>query len=332
MILFVNSANYPGLSVLNMTKLSDLFTDSYITATLNFEDGEIRANATSYPNKALAALLTKYPSKAINTDFLFKYPSAQIDGFASYNLNPQLVIALVKFAGADGVANQGLSGSGFDFTIDDIAKAFNGDFNMVFSDFSMQQKSVDDNGEYKLPQPMVSNQPSYKYIFTAGIGDKVIFNKMLSALVAKGGITGENGNYSIPSNATPVTIKVTDNAVFIASDADVLQSYLAGTAKANIAADVKDNIKGNAAAFYVDVNKILQAVPEDTSSRLIMEDAKATFKDIIATGTVFDGTAAKGTFELRTFNDKENSLYTLVRFFANTAKFEKEQKKKMSGM
>ena len=49
----------------------------------------------------------------------------------------------------------------------------------------------------------------------------------------------------------------------IANDSTLLQQYLAGKGNAAIPAVVADKSKGKSFAFYVDINKILQAMPED---------------------------------------------------------------------
>ncbi len=97
MLFFVNSSSNPASSILNMTKVADLFKDSYASGTLNFEDGAVKVAFKSYSNKILSDIIKKYPSVGLDESMVTRYPSSDIDGFVNLSFNPQMLIELVKF-------------------------------------------------------------------------------------------------------------------------------------------------------------------------------------------------------------------------------------------
>lgn len=322
MMFFVNSGLSQGsLSFLDMTKMSDLTKGSYATGTANFEDGKIVASFSSHVSPAMADILKKYPSKSIDMGALEKYPSP-INGFMAASFDPQLIIAVLKYAGMDLLANQTLQQFGVNFTLDDVVKAFKGDFTVITSDFGVEEKTVSDYGGIKLPKPITTKKPVFKLLFNASIGDKASYDKVVSGLASKGIMVQENGQYVV-QGMKGMSMKVTDKNLYVASDNDVISQYEAGSpGKANLPSDIHDKIKGKAFAMYFDMNKLFQIMPGGPADEAAIDTAKATFRDFVVTGDNFDGKLSKGAMELRFVNDKENSLVTLLRFIISEGKME----------
>jgi hypothetical protein len=89
--------------------------------------------------------------------------------------------------------------------------------------------------------------------------------------------------------------------------------------------------------MYVDVAGMMNAWPRDTSAMAndAINNARNTFKDVIITAENFDGKSIHGLFDLRTMNDKENSLATLVKYISSTAssfKIERKNNEEMMPM
>ena len=124
--------------------------------------------------------------------------------------------------------------------------------------------------------------------------------------------------------------------LIIASDNSLVQQYLSGKGNAAIPADIANNSKDKAADFYVDINKILQSLSAnaESSDHAAMEAAKSTFKNATGTTTTWNGKYFESTFELNTMNNNENSLASLIKFFASVSqKIAKEEERlKSSGM
>lgn len=325
MIFWTNSTSATAaIPFIGVTKLADLLKDSYTASTINFENGKIEANCKSYSNKTLADILKKYAGPTVDMDMVNKYP-AQADGFTTFSFKPELLVELIKFSGFDGMANQQLAEMGL--TLDDLAKLFKGDFAIIFSDIHEEEKPNTYDPEIKMKEPTGS------LVFDAKIGDKALYDKVAAKLYEKG-LMEKNGNMYVPKNLSGEgnSWSVTDKDMVIATDSALLNQYLAGNAgKANIPSDIAALTKGKSVAFYLNINKILEAFSSAEPNSQTLTNAKQVFKDMYATVGNFDGKQTNSVFALRTMNDNENSLTTLIKFIIKESKEIKSAEQSMHG-
>jgi len=311
-----SSSIFDQVPMLGMTKVSDLFKDTYTAGTINFEDGKIVADTKSYSSKALQDIIKKHPSQDLDFKMITQYPSSNIDGFISFSFNPELLIDILKYSGFDGQANQFLGDLGF--TIEDVAKAFKGDVAAVVSDLTVVTKP---NPYYPAA---TTKQPEVKFIFNAKVGDKASYDKVMGALEKKGLVSKSGNEYRITSFNVGVPYSIDDKNILVGLDSTVLQSYKAGNGKADLPDDIKSKSSGQAMSAFIDISKILTAIPLDSGAKAeevaLMDKAKATFKNISATSGHFDGKLSKSEIELKFVDDKKNSLVNLLEFFAAAAK------------
>ncbi|MEX6688375.1 DUF4836 family protein [Danxiaibacter flavus] len=315
--VFTNSSGLlNNVPMLSMTKASDLLNNAYSATTINFEDGEIVASSKGYSSPALKDILKKYPGQKINMDMINKYPSSNVDGFILLSFNPQILIDIIKYSGFDVQANQYLNEMGF--TLDDVAKAFKGEFSFVVSDLAVVKQP---NPYY--PQ-MTMTKPDMKYLFNAKVGDKASFEKVMNTLVSKGMLTKNGDQYLLPQNFPGTSYLINSKDIIVASDSAMVGQYSAGSAKATFTSDVDGKVSGKPFGAYVDINKILQAFPLDSSSTAdqvaTMNKAKTTFKDLVGSTENFDGKLIKSSMQLRMVDGKKNSLASLAEFLAEAAK------------
>lgn len=318
-VLWTSSGNtLAAIPFVGMTKASDLFKDSYAAGYVTFEDGKVTATYKSYCNQQLSDILKKYAGPTVDLSMVEKYPTANLDGFALFSFNPQLVGEIIRFIGLDGTANSWLT-SNFGFTLDDVTKAFKGDFAIVTSDIGEKEVTSPYNPSFKY------KTTTAKYLFNAKVGDKVAYDKVTGALASKGALIATSSGFTVKLGGE-VSVNIDEKNVLIASDSALLLQYKAGSGKTTIPGDVKDKVKGKAAGFYCDITKVLNAFsPSDSASQETHRLAVQSFKSVIATGDNFDGKNMKGNFELVTGNDKENSLATIIKFSAATARIEKQR-------
>lgn len=300
-----SSAMLSTVPMLGMTKISDLLKDTYSGGVINFENGKVEADYTYYPGKALADMLKKYGGPTIDMAMIEKYPSNNVDGFMALSFNPAFIAEIIRFIGLEGTANQFLTNVGF--TVEDITKAFKGDFAFVLSDLAVEEK----------PNPMFPEEkdtkPSFKFIFNAKVGDKASYDKVRSALAAKGMLV-QTGTSYVPAGNSEMPIVLEDKNIYAASDSAILNTYKGGSGKIMVAGDALSRAKGNPFAGYIDIAKILNVIPVDSAGTAVMNAAKATFKDAYFSAENYSGNTSKGHFELRTGNEKENSLATILKF------------------
>jgi hypothetical protein len=332
MAVYLNSSSQPANPIIGLTKLSDFTKGSYAVATVDFENGKVACTITSHGSQVMADLLKKYPMRTIDINLLDKYPS-QIEAFIISSFDPQLLSATLQYMGVDALINSGMQQMGINLTITDIFKAFKGDFVLVGSDLGTQSKTVTSYGNYKLAQPVTTNVPTYKFLANVTI-DKPAYSLVASALAQKGMMAENNGQYIIPNlSSLGFAMGTTDKNLYIASSADLIQQYEAGNAgKSNLPAEIHDKIKDKVFAMYIDVNKIISAIPEPTNEKASFDDAKATFKDFLITMDKTNDNISNANMDIRLMNGNENSLVTFLRYAIAEKKNENKRKMNMPGM
>lgn len=318
-IFFWSSSNgaLSTIPMVGMSKASDLFKDTYTSGAINFEDGEVDVDLKSFPNATFADTLKKYAGPKVDMDLLNKYPGA-VNGYALFSFDPKLVVAILNFAGVLQTANQFLQNQGY--TLDDVVKAFKGDFAIIFSNIAMQQKEVQG---YKYSAPVAH------LIVDAAIGDKASYDKIVSQLAKQGLMVQKNGQYvpaMLDENPQGYTMYSDNKNIVFSSDSALLKQYVAGSGKVSLPDGINSKTKGTAVSFYVDIASILNVVPKDSSSGEAVNAAKQTFKDVIATSDNYSNGEIKGHAELHTVNEKENSLATLTRYFGSLSQTMKRMK------
>ncbi|CAN5797922.1 hypothetical protein BH10BAC2_BH10BAC2_30550 [soil metagenome] len=314
MLFWSNSSSaFSSVPFLGMTKIADLFKDSYGAGVINFEDGKITANFKSYSGKDLAAIWEKYKGPQVDMNMVNQFPLAS-QGYAAFSFNPQIIAEMVKYGGFESTVKQTLEKAGF--TMEDVLKIFKGDFAIVFGGVGYEEASYTFGDQvYK------SKKPAAKVIFNATIGDKAAYDKVISKLAEGENDMFEmkNGQY-VPKQLDGMAWSMDGKNLIIATDSLLLQQYLAGKGNAAIPANIADRSKGKSMAMYVDINNILGSLATDSIGGDAMKTAQATFNDVIATSDNYNGKFVASNIELKMKDEKQNSLVSLVKFFAEMSK------------
>jgi hypothetical protein len=308
-----SSGSVAAIPFVGMTKAADLLKDAYNAGTVNFEDGKAVATFKMFTSKALSDILKKYAGPTVDLSMVEKYPSSAIAGFASFAFNPKILVDVLQYSGLDAMVNQFLTKVGFNFTLADIASAFKGDFAIICSDISQQETAPDaDMPSFK------TRHTSARFLFNARVGDKAAYDKISTQLVAKGILLQQGDQLVLAEGGSMGTARINDKNVLLATDSLLLQQYSAGTGKADIPGDIKSKVKGKNFGMYIDIARLIQAFPSHDSA--LTDMGLHTFKDFVATTDNFDGQNIKGNMELRTVNEKENSLASILKFAAAAQK------------
>ena len=303
------SGSLNALPMLGMTKIGDLFQDTYTDGTIDFENGKIIASAETHFNKTLSDILEKYPSREIDKSMISRYPQT-INGFGIVAFNPKVIIDILHYLGYDMMADNYISQMGF--TMNDVVNAFSGDVAIMFSDFKMEDRTAP-----QMPG-MPAKKPGGEFLLNLGIGDKTAFDKVMNGLVGKNILSKNGDEYEFGFfGKHNFVIEATDENLFIASDDALVKAYEAGNNKSALTSDVENGIKNKSMAIYVDVASMLhKSNTPDTSGLKTMQAAQATFKNFIASTDKSNGKSTTGNFELNMMNTNENSLASLVKFIA----------------
>ena len=159
-----------------------------------------------------------------------------------FNFNPQIIAEIIRFGGLESTVNQYLQKQ--ELTLDDILKAFKGDFSIVFSDFGIKEKEYNSNGN-----KFSVKQPSAKLLFNATIGDKAAYDKIVSKLADQGLMEMKNGQYVPKAMGDEFAYNMNGKNLILATDNNLIQQYLSGKGNAAIPADIADKSKGKTFAI-----------------------------------------------------------------------------------
>jgi hypothetical protein len=274
----------------------------------------------SYYNKDLVNLIKKNPSPGLNSGIIENYPG-NVNGFAAISFNPKLISEIIRFIGMDGTINQFLQGQQFNLNMDDIAAAFKGDIAVILSNLRQEEVNSEFNPGHTYKKTAVD------YLVNIPIGDKKKYDKLMSELVAKGLLEQKDGQY-IPKGAgadTSVAFSTDDKGIIVASSKSLIQQYKSGNSKVNLPTEVKRNIDGKVFSLYADLQSILLQVPSTGIDSFYSAKARQTFKDFSGFNDKLKDDFIYSNFRLRTMNDQENSLVTLLKYASDLSAYEKKE-------
>ncbi|HEX8332617.1 MAG TPA: DUF4836 family protein [Segetibacter sp.] len=316
--LWVNHAGSSAMIPVPLPKVTELTENSYSAATLNFEDGKIVMDSKTYTSKAMGEILEKHTGSAVNLDMVRNYPSNNVNAFFVASFNPEFINGVVRFLEVGGFVDQFLTRTmGANYTLQDVLKAVKGDVALVVSDMNFKTfpRNVDSTSD---SPAQAFNMSGTKILLNMPVGDKAQMNKLFDKLVEQQMVVKVGNEYKL----SPVLSKmgyhlsVDEKNVLVASDSMLVSQYRSGTAKSNIDQNLLDGFKGKSSAGFVDLERIMNTMPPDSSSAESLAIAKNTFKNIRGYTENFNGKHIEGHFEVNMTDNKENSLTSLLKFMA----------------
>jgi hypothetical protein len=331
------NSSLAGLSMLplQIPKLEELLKDNYVTATLSFDDGKIVAKSTSYTNQLLGTVLKQYAGPTVNLSMIENYPSQNINAIVLAAFNPEIFGGILKQLEVEGLVNSFMEKTGV--TSQDLYKSLKGDIAAVVSDINMTNLEPDSKTD---ETSMRKKKPFGKMIVTAPVGDKVAFAKVMDKGVEQGFLKKQGTTYKAGGlmSFMGLYIIADEKNLTIASDSLTYVQYISKATKSTINKEALDKFRGKSTVFYFDIAGTLNGFTKDPSGAYnhSLNNAKSTFKDVIATSDNFDGKNIKAQLEIRLQNEKQNSLVTLTSLLTDIAvdmrvqaKREKEMEEKL---
>lgn len=293
----------PGMAALSMINLSKIYNGSRVTGTVSFDDGKINADFKSYSGKEMTELEKKYSGDKINAEMVKSIPSKDVAALFAFNFKPEGLREYLKLLGVEGFANMGTAMLGFN--TDDFIKANKGDILLALTD--LKQDS--------------SGKPDFSVIFSASIGDKPSFNK----LVAAGNKIGKErfGTDNSPS----IFHNMNDKYFALGNKQQHVDTYLKGSSNTDF--DFFDKIAGSAGGGYINFQYILKSMGESAkkdSFDLAMYNATLTMWDnMIAYGGGFKSGGSVQHFEINLVDKKTNSLKQLNNYLGTLGIIQKKR-------
>ena len=306
----LGSSDMPGMAALSMINFKKIYEGSRATGTVNFDNGKINADFTSYSGKEMTDLVKKYSGDKINSDMLKRIPSKNVAGLFALNFKPEGIREYLKLLGLEGFANMGTAFLGFN--LDDFIKANKGDIMLAVTDF------VQDS----------SGRPDLGVIFSASIADKPSFNKLIEAgkKLSKEKFNGENG--------PAISYNMNENYFAIGNKKQDVDKYIASANNSSL--DFLDKITGNSSAAYVNFQSLLKAMSvdaqKDSLGYLIYDASLKMWDNFIFTGTGFSNGGSTSHMEINLLDKNTNSLKQLNKYLGVLGAVKKKQDERYKGI
>ncbi|MBC7936769.1 MAG: DUF4836 family protein [Rhizobacter sp.] len=290
----------PGMEALAMINMSKLYEDSRYAATASFENGQIKVDMKSYAGKEMTDIYKKYSGSKVSSEMAEHLPAKDIAVFFAMNFKPEGIKEFIKLTGMEGLVNMGTAFLGFN--MDDFIKANKGDILLAVSDFA-----VDSFG-----------RPNPKVLFSASIGDKASFDKLMAAGVKMGKAEmGEN-----------VAYQKNDKYFVIGNDKTANDQFINGKGGSKPA--FWDKISGGPIAGYVNLQVILNAmkgeIGRDSFGLRTLQASQKFWNDIILSGGEFKDGGIVQHVEINLLDKTTNSLKQLNKYIDELAVIEKQKK------
>ena len=286
-----------------LPQVKELLGNSYMAATLNFEDGKVVVDSKSYYSKEMKDLLTKYMGTEADMSLVEKYPSANVSGFMVMNMNPEIINNVVKKLEMGGIADAQLTTMmGSNYTLADMLKSIKGDMAVIVSDIAAGSQ--------------------FKMLGNIAIGDKIQMFRLMDKLVEMKMMVKTPGGYSLASamQQKGFVANVDEKNILMSNNDMLVNAYKDKSGKATIDKEVLDQLKGKQMAVYVNFQSIMNGMSQnanpfsDSSMTNTIAKAKETFKDMRMYVNKYDGKDLSAHYELNFVNAKENSLASLLKF------------------
>ena len=245
-------------------------------------------------------------------------PSDNVVGVVAFHFQPEGLKELVKLSGVGPLIDIMLSRQA-GFSVDDFVKANKGDLLLVFSDLHMKKDSIRvDDAKGTSAKPFVINKPEVKVLFSAAIGDKDAFSKLMN--IGKEMAQGDEEMH-YKSNA---------NYFAIGNDANMVDQYIAG---GNHNQPFLDKISGNAIGGFADIQKILLATPpdpdKDSATKQMWDLSLKMWDNAVLTGGDYSGGGYNHQFELNLMDKNTNSLRQLFQYAMTMSALEQKKMKQV---
>jgi hypothetical protein len=304
---FSASGSLPGpMAMLNISKLTE---GAVTTATISFENGKIVADTKSYGGKELTELYKKYSGGSFDKSMVKNIPSQNVAGLLAMNFKPEGLREFIKLLGVDGMANMGAAKLGF--TMDDFIKANKGDILFAVTDIK------DDSLAGKDAQ----------VFFSASIGDKTSFNKLIDAGKTIGSSMGGG------AAAEKIAYSVNDKYFVISNKKAAADTYLAGSANSSFG--FLDQISGGPIGAYVNFQYIFNAIKKENTDSLDLASFTAnskTWDNMIISGGNFKDGGITQHIEINLVDKNTNSLKQLNSYVGTMAAIEEKKKAQRAAM
>lgn len=308
--------NTPAAGALSMLNLEKLYKGAVTAASFNFDNGAIRIKSKSYVGEELSKLYKKYGGGELSEDMLKRMPGKDVMAVIALHFNPDGLKEFLKLINLDGLFNMGTASLGF--SLDDFIKANKGDILIGLSDLKLVADTTDAGEDGAVSaQP----KPDFNFIFSASIGDKDAFGKLIKS--------GEKLSSTFLASGNSQLAQFSDGKYFaLGNSKETVDAFFAGKAGNSIA----DKLKGSAGGLYFNLQSLLRVmgneVSQDSSAKKIYDASLKLWDDILAKGSSFSNGASEQTVEVNLVDKNTNSLKQLNQYAITISEVIRDKKRR----
>ncbi len=271
-----------------LTNIVDL-SDSYYGVQVNFEKGEIVADAEFYGNDSYNEKFGNIVKDGTDSGVLSEVPGAESIGLLSLALNVDAVVTLVDALGAKEQLNGALMMAGM--KAEDLPKTLNGD--IILSVLRMEE-----------PANMM---PDGDLALVIGLNDKTKIENLLTQATGMGAVQEEDDHYVVAAAPVPVHLYLKDNALIAVGFQEFAQKYKDGSA-GNLGGEGKEVSAKSGIGLFLDFSKLPEFIKEEMD-----KDGGAAIKEMQSFKLTMNkgGNGAKMNAVVKLNNSEENSIIVL---------------------
>lgn len=297
-----------GVAALSMLNLGKLYEGSFYTGSMNFENGRIDVDFTSYAGKELSDIYKKYSGSKLNTEMIKRIPTKDVGFLFAMSFKPEGLKEFIKLLGVEGFINIGAAQAGL--TFDDFIKANKGDILLSVSDIKKDS----------------FGGPKVNALFAASVGDKPSFEKLVNAanLLARGKMGSDADKM--------VSYSLGDQYFSIGTDKATVNKFL-NTANNNNFSFI-DKASGSPSLFYINIPVIMTGLAGDSKrdslDEIVYQTSLKTWETIIATSSGYQDGGMSQHLEINLSDKNINSLKQLNQYIGKLGSVQEEKRKRMN--
>jgi hypothetical protein len=276
--------------------------DSYMTAMLNFENGQIVVDSKYYDNNEESKKYKEVFKDKVSPDVITNVPGQTIIGMLSLAVDMKKLYTVLDNQKLLEDVKKNAEQSGMGLTADQLFDVFSGDFVASLNGVEMvEEKSVD----YMTGDSVTNKNPKPDFAFTAGISNKENLTKILDFMV-KGGMAVQKENVYVFMDKFTLTNKG-NVAVFTTPSAF---SDKVSKSPEKLADDLSRTVSDNSFSLYFNLAKVPAEVMSMAGpGQSYLE--KSPIESICITGSKINQSISTGKIVIAMKKKDENSLVVL---------------------
>jgi hypothetical protein len=277
-------------------------TDSYVTATCNFEDGQIVFDAKTFANEDMAKKYN-FMKANVKPEIIEAIPGSSVIGLGGFGIEIPTLTSYLESEKLlemyDPLIQQNLG-----IGAKEVLAMFDG--NIAFSLNGLSMKEVS-RMNYLTGEEMVVQAPDFDYSIVFGIANKETANKLLTHFTEAGMLAKSDKYYSV---ANEVFIVEKGDAFVLTHTEARRQAAIDGNGE-KLNSELSGLFANNAGAFYVNTNNIPAEFLTGENAIVGTHLSKLSLEDITYTSSTMKDKVSTSRCVIRFKAKDENSLITI---------------------